>query len=416
VLTDAPCCKRYNLTEMDWLRTVLLAARMRNQQFTEPPIPPEPQHGHEEHWEPDQQVTSESQGSGSRPSNATKSTLIVGGNTASFLQCHDTNTSLLVGEGQADPSFWITIKEGSPASFKRRRYDYLTMGARQIVGTRIQIRFHDVGMGVHIFVPPTVRLETISEPLTGKTSAPRSGRRASLQLVAASLVTDGGAPTGFGDVTPAKLNQPVEVSYKRETASATYEVLHADNPAVIHKATINIYVAYIAATAQALPRLGATSITTAFAPDARSQVVETSPRAAFNINACPSALLFPFVTNQRGLDTRVVLTNTSLDPFGTSAEPGTVTLYFFSGDAGAENPRPVVTQTIPAGKQLDFNLSTGGNFGVPPVPGFQGYIIARADFRYSLGFAIIDGPTGQAAASYPAVRISARAGIPDPEA
>ena len=115
--------------------------------------------------------------------------------------------------------------------------------------------------------------------------------------------------------------------------------------------------------------------------------------------------------------TRIVVANTSLDPFGTGTERGTVKLYFFSnGEAEDGNPRPVVTQTIPAGKQLDFNLSTGGNFGMPPIPGFQGYIIANANFRYSHGFALISGPGGQATASYPALRLGARTGFPDPEA
>jgi hypothetical protein len=206
------------------------------------------------------------------------------------------------------------------------------------------------------------------------------------------------------------------VGYHRHTGYATYEVLHSD-PTVIHEATVNVYVAYIANTSQNLPAPGAASITTAFSPDSGSQVVETPPRAAFTINVCPSALLFPFVTNQRGLDTRIVLTNTSLDPFGTSGERGTVRLYFFSNDdSESGNPRPIVTQTIPAGKQMDFNLATGGNFGTPAVPGFQGYIIAIPNFRHSHGFALISGPNGEAAASYPAERISARAGFPDFEA
>jgi hypothetical protein len=154
--------------------------------------------------------------------------------------------------------------------------------------------------------------------------------------------------------------------------------------------------------------------------DTHSHTVETEPGAAFAINACPSALLFPFVTNQRGLDTRIVVANTSLDPFGTGPERGSVKLYFFSndegnGDAEWRTSPPIVTQTIPAGKQLDFNLSRGGNFGMPAVAGFQGYVIASANFRYSHGFALISGPGGEAAASYPAVPLGARTGFPNPE-
>jgi hypothetical protein len=119
--------KRYNLTEMDWLRSVLLAARMRTQHFTEPATLPEPQHSLEEHWEPDQVVTSEPRAAGRARSDSTQaSTLIVGGNAASFLQCHSNNPSLLSSErgSPADPSFWLTVKEGSPSSFKRQSYEW----------------------------------------------------------------------------------------------------------------------------------------------------------------------------------------------------------------------------------------------------------------------------------------------------
>jgi hypothetical protein len=378
-----------------------------------PAEPIEPPHTHEENREPDQELISESH-VGRSPSDRTKPcTLVVGATTASFLQCQDVNVSLLGGRGTPpDPSFWLRLKEGSPSSFKRRRYDYFTLGkAKTITGTRIQIRFHNLSAGVHVFVPPIVPLTAISQH--PPTTAEHPAKRACLQLVAASLTSDGFPPSRFGDVTTSEANRPAEVSYERHTGYATYEVLHSD-PTVIHEAIVNVYVAYIANTAQNLPVPGPTSITTAFSPDPRSRPVETSPLAAFTINVCPSALLFPFVTNQGGLDTRIVITNTSLDPFGTSAEHGTVRLYFFgNGDTEGRNPRPVVTQTVPAGKQLDFNLAKGGNFGTPAVPGFQGYIIAIPNFRYSHGFALISGPAGEAAASYPAEPINARAGLPE---
>jgi hypothetical protein len=38
---------------------------------------------------------------------------------------------------------------------------------------------------------------------------------------------------------------------------------------------------------------------------------------------------------------------------------------------------------------LIFTLSNGGNFGVPATPGFQGYIIAVAQFQFCHAFAFI---------------------------
>ena len=42
-----------------------------------------------------------------------------------------------------------------------------------------------------------------------------------------------------------------------------------------------------------------------------------------------------------------------------------------------------------AGSELVFTLSNGGNLGVAATPGFQGYIIAQANFQYCHGFAFI---------------------------
>jgi hypothetical protein len=44
---------------------------------------------------------------------------------------------------------------------------------------------------------------------------------------------------------------------------------------------------------------------------------------------------------------------------------------------------------VPAGQELIFTLSNGGNFGVPATPGFQGYIIAVSQFQFCHAFAFI---------------------------
>ena len=65
-------------------------------------------------------------------------------------------------------------------------------------------------------------------------------------------------------------------------------------------------------------------------------------------------------------------------------------LYYFGGTAGGgAAPPPFTSQTVPAGQELIFNLSGGGNFGVPAVPGFEGYVIAVANFQYCHAFAFI---------------------------
>ncbi len=207
-----------------------------------------------------------------------------------------------------------------------------------------------------------------------------------------------GASSSFSAITGT--GGLAEVGYSGTTGYATFEVVNSD-PNVPESAFINVAVAFLSATAQNLPAPGSSTVSVSFAPlsnvgtasstDPIPRFGDTSvPRAAFDINLCTCDLLFPFVTNTSGFDTGIALANTSLDPFGTGPQQGTVKLYYFGSTAGGGvAPPPFVTQTVPAGQELIFNLSGGGNFGVPAVPGFEGYIISVANFQYCHGFAFI---------------------------
>jgi len=363
-------------------------------------------------------VTWEAHAPGPSPAHAAKASIIVSGTSAILLQCKNTN-SYLSGrkQGNPDPTFTVRIKEGSPSSFQRRRYAHnrILRKAKPIVGSRIKLRFHNVGTGVNIFVPAIVPLTPTSiHPTTiaEQELTQHMTRSPRLQLVNTNANPDA---SGFNDIPPGVASQPVPLIFRGRMAEATYDVVESD-PSAIHEAIIHVHVSYISNTSQNIPEICATTLTTTFAPEPSSQPVESPPRNAFEIRACTSNLLFPFATNQGGLDTRIALTNTSLDPFGTSREQGPVTFYFFGNQAiGGTTSESITTDAIPAGEQLVFSLSSGGNFGMPAVPGFQGYIVAMAHFEHSYAFAFISGPGGAAHASYAAVRINARAGIPDPE-
>jgi hypothetical protein len=217
-----------------------------------------------------------------------------------------------------------------------------------------------------------------------------------IDLVSADVNGNSGA--GFTAV--AGTGGVAEVTYSGTTGAATYEVINSD-PNVPESASITVFVAFISNTAQNLPAPGAGTVNVSFAPlsnvgtatatDPIPRFGDTStPLAAFDINLCTCDLLFPFVTNQSGFDTGIAIANTSLDPFGTGPQQGTVKLYYFGSTVGGGvAPPPFVTQTVPAGQELIFNLSGGGNFGVPAVPGFEGYIISVANFQYCHAFAFI---------------------------
>jgi hypothetical protein len=116
----------------------------------------------------------------------------------------------------------------------------------------------------------------------------------------------------------------------------------------------------------------------------------STPLNIFRIDACTCDLLFPFVTNQAGFDTGIAIANTTLDPFGTPPQAGPTTVFYYgSTTGGGAAPAPQTSQSQPAGSELIFTLSGGGNFGIAATPGFQGYLITVSKFQYCHGFAFI---------------------------
>lgn len=108
-----------------------------------------------------------------------------------------------------------------------------------------------------------------------------------------------------------------------------------------------------------------------------------------------TAVLFNYVTNQANFDTRMVISNTTMDPLGTTPIPGTCTLnYYGNTNAGIAPPAQQSTAVQP-GTQLTFSLSEGGDHGISATPGFSGYLIASCGFPYAQGTATITDAAGQ---------------------
>jgi len=247
-------------------------------------------------------------------------------------------------------------------------------------GTQIAFTVSNVGAGVSIYAPPYVQLF----PSTG------GGGATGLAVLVGSSFT----PPAVANPTP------VPVTVTGNTAAVTYEIWYS-NPNVIESMSLAITVAAISNTGQNLPATGVSQVAISFAPVSTVQTTSTTapiprfcstaaPKTFFSINACTCDLLFPFVTNQAGFDTGIALANTSLDPFGTSPQTGPVTLnYYGSTTGGGAAPPAAKSQAVPAGQELIFTLSGGGNFGIAATPGFEGYIIAVAQFQYCHGFAFI---------------------------
>jgi len=156
---------------------------------------------------------------------------------------------------------------------------------------------------------------------------------------------------------------PVEVGFAPNTVTA--------------QGPITVLVAY----APAVALTGQATSVPDFAPTSNSPLNGTS------IIVCQTSLLFPFVTNQVGFDTGIVLSNTSTDPFGTTGatpQTGTCTLNFY----GAGAPSPNTGVAAPGGSQA---TGTTNAFQLSSVaPGFQGYMISVCTYLYGHGYAFLE--------------------------
>jgi len=195
----------------------------------------------------------------------------------------------------------------------------------------------------------------------------------------------------------------VSVAISGSSATLTYEIYYAD-PSVQETLSLPITAAWIT-TGPTNPAPTTTPATVGinFAPLSSVPTASSSapiprfgqPYAAANlytINACSCNLLFPFVANIAGFDTGIAIANTTADTLnGLAPQSGNVTLTYYgtTSGGGAAPATQTTTSAVPAGSELIFDLSSGGNYGIAATPGFEGYIIARADFQYCHGFAYL---------------------------
>jgi hypothetical protein len=250
-------------------------------------------------------------------------------------------------------------------------------------GSRIAIVFTSIPEGTSVYVPGTIDLVNRHSGATTGTAV----------LTATNAA--GAGPFSTESVT---------ITVENGRALAVYEILYSD-PFTPERMDVPITVSYGPNPAFDYPRTGVhAQVAAGFAPLGTNGAASASdpvPRFAppqpvydlFGIVKCRCSLLFPFVTSKAGYDTGIVVANTSLDvgtEFGTSAEPGTVTLHYFCGQPGCTSPPSQTTVApIEGGNQLAFTLSGGGPAGIAPVPGFQGYLIAQSTFRFCHGFAYL---------------------------
>jgi hypothetical protein len=191
---------------------------------------------------------------------------------------------------------------------------------------------------------------------------------------------------------------PISIS-AAGTGFAVWEVVNT-NPATIDTLLFSVFINYTASPATNSPAAGAMTVTMSFAPTpsggaftattgAAASNTLTIPRFSdslditksfANVVLCTTALLYPYVINVNGFDTGIAIANTTTDPFGTTAQTGTCSLYFYGTAMPTVNP--FVTPTV-------ATATVYANLASTLAPGFDGYMIANCNFQLAHGFAFV---------------------------
>lgn len=248
-------------------------------------------------------------------------------------------------------------------------------------GTRLLAQFKNVPSGVSLYVSDQNILTTDNN---------------------AQLVTAGSPGVHDGSVSF------VQITVSGGSATATWEIL-GDNPLSNDAVNVAVRVDYTPNTQAGIPELGSAAVAGSYGPlsdiivatsaDLQPRFIDDSEDMdIFTINSCATNLLWPYVTNQAGFDSGLVISNTSRDPFGTTHQEGACEIHYFGNSNGSDPPPMDTTPEIDAGGYAIWTLSSGG--GVKPfasplegsiaaAPGFEGYVIAHCLFQYGHGYGFI---------------------------
>lgn len=267
-------------------------------------------------------------------------------------------------------------------------------------GTRLKAVFNNIPTGTTVYVSNYLFASTtgtngntnsnVGQLLTGEVGIV-GGQTATYTDMACNA--SGQCPFGGTDTTHAAAYQLPVVN---GSATAVWEVTTSNGLAADNYNAL-VWFGYSANAASNSPAPGTGTITGGFAPTpsglgvsastaASTSTTLTVPRfvegsstkTAYIVYTCRTNLLFPFVTNQAGFDTGIAIANTSSDPFGTSAQNGSCTIYSYGDNA----PASLSTGAINAGKMYVNLASTA-------MPNFQGYLIAQCGFQFAHGFAFV---------------------------
>ena len=316
---------------------------------------------------------------------------------ASGLQCEDVG-----GDGE------VILNEGFPTAFKTIGVPSFTISA----GIQVEAGYHgsDIGgatQSTHFLftffnIPEGVRIGVEDDP--DCTEGLEDSDHLVLDAVDCDVNgdnCDGAAP--ISDVDDC-LDGAVEVDLSGGSGWIGYEVLD-DLTTASEDCTVEVWACWTPDTENDLPAPGTGQLSVSFAPlsTVGTSTEDEEPRPRFldgtgsdpenivTVIKCTSTILFPYVTNQAGFDTGLVVANTSEDWLGTQPQDGACEIHYHGSTTGGGAAPPTdPTSVIGAGEQLIWLLSSGNAAqDVDPAFEFQGYIIVVCDFQYGHGYAFI---------------------------
>ena len=280
-----------------------------------------------------------------------------------------------------------TVPPASPANIPGGEDGSYIAGAigAATSGTRIKLVFSTIPTNVTLSVPVTVNT-------AGKLY----------------LALQGGTETGAFSIAGSGT-----LTASNGVATAIYEVREADVTSV-SSIGIQVTATFTANTVQA--PAGPITVVTSYAPSPSAPggaIPAALPSIPYFANtgtslngsvfsACQTTLLFPFVTNEAGFETGIVIANAGMDNLkvggGSQAagQPGACTIRFYgsTGAEGGAQPTAPVAANFPAPAATPATIAPGTTHAdtLTDVVGgpFQGYAIAVCPFLYAKGFAYIE--------------------------
>jgi hypothetical protein len=307
---------------------------------------------------------------------------------ANYTVCQG-NPTQAGGTIAAGTSFTVNISQLVGGAFKTLAGEGGVAVAAAPVGTGVATTATEISLTLGNI--PTAA--TVYLPLT--TSVTQTGTT-TLSLANATAVGGSGPYAALASFTPSATG----------TVSVTYTVTAVG---AVGAATfeVPVIVQFAANSAGAQSGSGAMNALVAYAPQATITgpataiptfaVTTGTPLGASTISLCQTTLMFPFITNQLGFDTGLVLANTSTDNLGfggksvAAPQSGTCTLNFY----GAGTPSPSTGVADPMGSAGVTSSTANPNGPVHAfllssvAPGFQGYMIASCPFLYAHGYAFL---------------------------